>query len=76
MGGSRGDEERITLHQDDLAPGNPEPRLPLEQQDPLVLGLIVEHGLGTLAADDPLDAYRAKSQQILEDLSLGELGEV
>jgi hypothetical protein len=76
VGGARGEEERIPLHQDDLALGDPEPRLSLQQQDPFILVLVIEDGLGKRAADDSLDAYRATTQQILENLSLGGPGDV
>lgn len=76
MGRSGGDQERIARPQTHLLPREPYPGLPLEQQDPLVLGLIVEDGLRGWAADDALDAHRTSTHQILEDLANRGLGEI
>jgi len=55
-------------------PGDPEGRVPFQEQDPLVLGLVVEDRIGLGAAQDALDPDRPAAQQRIEDLpDLGHL---
>lgn len=71
MRGVRGDEAIVTGPELEGFAGDPECGLALKQTDPLVLGLIVEAGIGPIAAEDALDLEMAPTQKVFEDLALG-----
>jgi len=63
------DEEVIASAQRDGLTGDLQSRFAAQQQDPFVLGLIVEDWLRLAAAGDALDAQVSTPQQFFEDLT-------
>lgn len=63
------DEEVIAAAQGDRLTGDLKQRFAAQQQDPFVVGLIVEDWLRLVAADDALDAQVSTTQQFFEDLA-------
>ncbi len=63
------DEEVIAAGQRERLTCDLKSRFTAQQQNPFVLGLIVEDWLRLAAADDALDAQVSTTQQLFEDLT-------
>ena len=71
-----GDEQMVAGNEVDALTGQLQRCVALQQQDPFVLGLIVQRRLRRRATDDALDAQIAAAEELVEDFAGGRAGEV